>query len=395
VYPSNFTTRQQTRAKPRPFAELQAVFEALPDNELLEALQATRWTGRPGYPIRAMWRSLVASFFLGIVHDTDLIRALQSNPLLAEACGIDWPDDVPSKFAYCRFRKKLVGFSDLVASLLTECVSRLREALPNFGQTIAVDSTDIKAWANSFHQETDPDAGSGAKGKSIGTWFWYGYKVHLAADADSELPVWFTVTAANVYDGRHLPPVLNEARSRFDWFRPAHVLADKGYDSAECFQYIGEVVSAIPVIDVRKQRLAKAREARPCEAIPQITPRGIRYTCKRLPYDPKCPRFGRCPMLPVFVDSPLNQIGAPIYERYAPFPYGSRQWKALYNKRVSVERVFGRLKGYRKLDALRTRRLPKVWLHVALSVLAMNGSALARVMAGEPESVRECARKVA
>ncbi len=45
--------------------------------------------------------------------------------------------------------------------------------------------------------------------------------------------------------------------------------------------------------------------------------------------------------------------------------------------------------------SLRTRRLPKAWLHVAMSILAMNGSALARVQAGEPQGVRECARKVA
>lgn len=394
--PINSTTRQQTRGQSKPFAELESVFEALPDAPLLEALEATRWTGRPGYPIRVMWRSLVASFFLGIVHDTDLIRALQSNPLLAEACGIDWPDGVPSKFAYCRFRKKLVGFSDLVACLLTECVDRLREALPDFGQTIAVDATDIKAWANGLHQETDPDAGTGAKHKSSRRVFWYGYKIHLAADADSELPVWFTVTAANVYDGKHLAPVLNEARSRFDWFRPSHVLADKGYDGQECFRYVGEDLNAIPVIDVQKRRAGRAREGQPCEAQPVITPDGVRYRCERLPYDPKCPRFGKCPLLPVFVDSPLNPLTTQTYyERYSPFPYGSQEWKTLYNKRVSVERVFGRLKGYRKLDALRTRRLPKVWLHVAMSVLAMNGSALAKVQADKLNELRACTRKVA
>ena len=41
----------------------------------------------------------------------------------------------------------------------------------------------------------------------------------------------------------------------------------------------------------------------------------------------------------------------------------------LNNKRVSVERAFSRLKGYRKLDSVRTRRLPKVWLHVAMGLL--------------------------
>lgn len=76
-------------------------------------------------------------------------------------------------------------------------------------------------------------------------------------------------------------------------------------------------------------------------------------------------------------------------------PTGSREWKTLYNKRVSVERAFGRLKGYRKLDALRTRRLPKVWLRVALSMLPLSGSALARVQAGNASGIRECTRKVA
>ena len=42
----------------------------------------------------------------------------------------------------------------------------------------------------------------------------------------------------------------------------------------------------------------------------------------------------------------------PFFRRLPPQGLES---KLLYNKQVSVERVFGRLKGYRKLDALRTR----------------------------------------
>jgi hypothetical protein len=56
----------------------------------------------------------------------------------------------------------------------------------------------------------------------------------------------------------------------------------------------------------------------------------------------------------------LSTEAAPHFERYSPFPYGSREWKTLYNKRVSVERTFSRLKTYRKLDSIRTRRLGKV-----------------------------------
>lgn len=144
MHPQNYTTARQRREQ-TPFEELQQVFEALDDNELIEQLQATRWTGRPGYPIQVMWHTMVASFYLGIVHDTDLVRALRSNPLLASACGIDSPEGVPSKFAYCRFRKKLAAFNALVGKVLTQCVEELRKALPGFATTVAVDATDVKA----------------------------------------------------------------------------------------------------------------------------------------------------------------------------------------------------------------------------------------------------------
>ncbi len=372
--------------------ELRAIFDNLPDRKLLEALEKTRWTGRPGYPIKVMWHTLVASFYLGLVHDTDLVRTLHANPLLAVTCGINSPDGIPSKFAYCRFRKKLVAFNDLVASVLAQCVEALRNALPGFGDTVAVDATDVKAWANGMHQDTDPDAGTGAKHKSSRRVYWYGYKVHLVADADMELPIWFHVTPANVYDGAYLPPVLREAGERYAWFKPTHVLADKGYDSKACFSFVGEEMHAIPVIRVRNRKSLKFREGRPCEAIPVVTPTGVKYRCKRVPYDPVCPRFGKCPLLPIFVDSPLNTTTtttSAYYERHSPLPYGSAAWTAIYNKRVSVERVFSRLKTYRKLDAIRTRRMPKVWLHVAMSLMVMNAIALVNGRI-DKASIRQC-----
>jgi hypothetical protein len=57
--------------------------------------------------------------------------------------------------------------------------------------------------------------------------------------------------------------------------------------------------------------------------------------------------------------------------------------------------VFSKLKTYRKLDTLRTRRLPKVWLHVAMSVLIMNAAALSKVQEDRLSELRACTRKVA
>jgi hypothetical protein len=77
-------------------------------------------------------------------------------------------------------------------------------------------------------------------------------------------------------------------------------------------------------------------------------------------------------------------------ERFSPFEYRSEESKQVYNKRVSVERVFSRLTGYRTLNAIRTRRLPKVWLHVALSVLVMNAAAVSVACGKGGDNFRRC-----
>ena len=81
-----------------------------------------------------------ASFYLGIVHDNELIRALQVNPVLAGAGGIADPSEVPTKFAFCRFRKKPTAFSELLSGVLEGCVGQLHDLVPGFGQMLAVDS---------------------------------------------------------------------------------------------------------------------------------------------------------------------------------------------------------------------------------------------------------------
>jgi len=52
-------------------------------------------------------------------------------------------------------------------------------------------------------------------------------------------------------------------------------------------------------------------------------------------------------------------------------------FKALYHQRGAVEREFGRLKHERGMLPLRVRRLPRVRLHVDLTILAKLATALA------------------
>lgn len=84
---------------------------------------------------------------------------------------------------------------------------------------------------------------------------------------------------------------------------------------------------------------------------------------------------------------PPQRHSRPVLRAAPTVPYGSKDWKAVYNKRVSVERVFSRLKGFRKLNAMRTRRMAKVKLHVVLSLLAMAVSGLVGTDSGD---IRRC-----
>ncbi len=87
----------------------------------------------------------------------------------------------------------------------------------------------------------------------------------------------------------------------------------------------------------------------------------------------------------------------PVHD-YRRFGYrikrGTDEAKAIYKKRVAVERVNSRLKDKRHLDLHCLRGLQKLNLHCTLSVLAMNAMALAKMQAGQPYELRQTARRV-
>ena len=65
------------------------VLEQLPDGGVVSALEAWRGRGRGDYPVRAMWRALVAGVVFGHASSASLLRELGRNPALLEACGFD------------------------------------------------------------------------------------------------------------------------------------------------------------------------------------------------------------------------------------------------------------------------------------------------------------------
>ena len=71
------------------------------------------------------------------------------------------------------------------------------------------------------------------------------------------------------------------------------------------------------------------------------------------------------------------------------------EWKALYEKRQAIERVFKSLKESRRLESHCVRGLRQITLHAMMSTLAFQATALVRVMAGEADLIRWMVRRVA
>ena len=72
----------------------------------------------------------------------------EHHALRAAVVGSLSPGDVPSVFACYRFATKLRTYGDLLAACLDRVTAALHAALPEMGQNVAIDGSDLPAYAN-------------------------------------------------------------------------------------------------------------------------------------------------------------------------------------------------------------------------------------------------------
>jgi IS5 family transposase len=261
----------------------------------------------------AMFKALILKEMWRIGSRRKLVRLLEKDNRLLSLCGFAKP---PDQSTFSKFVKRIGP--DIFTELFKDWVKQLAQSR-ELGRVVAIDSTIFQAYARDWKIQgsADPDAqwGYSATKKT----FVFGYKVHLACDAESELPLVFTVTPANVYDSTVYLDLLD--RLKKIGIRPEVVLADAGYDSKENVVQTLERFGADPII-APNRRKAKTEKERDWER------------CLRIKRDTK-------------------------------------EWRQLYNKRGSIERVFSRLKEELDLKSVKVRGLPNVKTHVTFSLMTM------------------------
>ena len=217
-------------------AQIAALLDLPAIKQLITDLDETRETGRPGYPVRAMVGAALAKAVYALPTWTRTARLIAEHAALREAIG-----GAPSHWACYRFTAKLRDHGDMLTACLDRVLATLREANPEMGQTVAIDGSDMPAYANGHKHVgnkngplrtrwADPDAGWGHR-SSISTrkgGAFYGYKLHCAVDAATELPVAWTVRAANEPEQGEVGALLDTLTGR--GFAPGVCVLDKGYD---------------------------------------------------------------------------------------------------------------------------------------------------------------------
>jgi hypothetical protein len=172
---------------------------------------------------------------------TRTVRLVAEHTALQGALGCEGAP--PSEWACYRFASKLRGHKHLLDACIGSVLDRLRDANPGMGENIAIDGSDLPAYANGQRyvskggrergpeEYSDPDASWGhrsAVSTRKGGGF-YGYKVHAAADTLTGLPVAWEVRTASEAETTVAPPLIDTARER--GFVVKIAIADKGYDN--------------------------------------------------------------------------------------------------------------------------------------------------------------------
>lgn len=212
------------KVAPRPASGQVAELLDSPEiRQLIADLEATRWTGRPGYPIRTMVGLALCKSLYALPTWTKTVALVREHWALQRALGCE--GEPPSVYAAYRFAEKLRAHGDKLERCIDSVVEGLKAKLPSYGTDLAIDASDMPAYANGQrdigevveprrYSDTDATWGrrsaiSTRKGGSF-----YGYKLHLAACSKTGLPVSWTVETAKEAESLFAAALIDGARRR-------------------------------------------------------------------------------------------------------------------------------------------------------------------------------------
>lgn len=351
---------------------------------LVAELGGLRWTGRKGYGARALVGACLVKSLYAIPTWSRTAALIGEHAALQAALG-----GAPSVYACYRFAAKLREHKPLLDAALASLVAGLSAELPEYGQDIAIDASDLPAYANGQRYLTkngpererysDPGASWGHR-SAVSTrkgGGYYGWKIHAAVCTRTGLPITQRIESARTHEASMADDLLQRVRDLN--LSPATAAMDKGYDTQPVHDSC-HAAGVLPVIPLKATPFVKRGDHKPptCEHGEWVFAGADR---KRGLTKWRCPHAAgsRKGQLKLGCSPASKWVKA---SRLHPLiPRNSKRFGDLYRGRSAVEREFGRLKHEWGLGPLRVRGIEKVQLHADLVILARLASALARARA--------------
>jgi hypothetical protein len=299
---------------------------------LNESYYAKDSVGRPPRKPLGIFKAHLLRRLRHVPSDRMLVRQLWKNPRSGRICDIE-ENDPPYGIAVLSRFKSRVGPERLMR-IVDHAIERLVEKRRIKGETLAMDSTFIKACSRrSLDNRTgysDPQSwvGRAVKTRDLS------YRLHLAVDAKSELPIAMAVASANENEKKHSLKLFEKASCHV---KPERLVADPQY-SGQSLRDAALKQGTVPVIPYPRNQ--------------QESIKGI-----------------------LRIDRKFKS-------------HGPQELRRAYRKRVVVERVFSRLKNLADLAQHNLRGLAKITFHSQLCLLIMLFTAQAALNTGRPGKSR-------
>lgn len=403
--------------------------EYIPDEKLMQTLEAERKNGRDDYPVRAMWNTILAGVVFQHISVESLRRELARNSQLRFMCGLYGTGEkaVPPEWVYTRFLKKLMKHKKEIEQMFESLVKELYKIIVDFGKDLAIDSKAISSLAKRKNNNQTPDgrrdtdANYGQKeykgSRKDGTLWekivkWFGYKIHLIVDANYDLPVAYSVTKASEAD-------INEAHRMIEGIeknRPEILEicetfeADRGYDDTKLIENLWDEHKIKPVIQIRNmwKDSDKTRALEEHENVVydydghvycycmktgkkrEMASGGFeedRNTLKKL-----CPakQYGiECKFQEKCLVKQAIRIKLDVDRRvFTPIDRASCKWEKYYKKRTSVERVNSRLDESFGFEKHYIRGKEKMGVRCGIALCVMLAMAVGRIKEQQYDKIR-------
>ena len=300
-----------------------------------EAYHEEDGPGRPPRKPMGIFKALIVKRLQQIPSERELCRRMWKDDIIRELCDIEAEEKPYHPSQLSRFKKR-VGNRRL-QRIMNKLLKELLQGGVISGETVDSDATFVKAYSrrdphDNSRGKSDPEASVGRDGKT----YELGYKLHIATEAKSELPLAVIAAPANDNEKKHAPALFRKAWKATD-HRVKTFIADSQYSSR------------------------KLRE--------ELSSYGVKAV---IPY-PTNQNKEEADVLRV--DKYFRMHG-PILD------------KQLYKQRSGVERVNSRQKEQLCLERHMARGLKRITTHALLCMIAMLLTGVVALRLGRPEKAR-------